>query len=473
MTGLRVVMFVLNQVKHDRRVLREAASLVEAGCQVTIFGVTGSDSSVVDDEQHPSGFRIVRVPVPARSRLWSSRRADFVDAWDGARDGRWTARRLGGAAAATPWWLAKSVVAAASYAMHLGTGGNATFLLNSRLHWRRWRRAVLEHAPRADVFHGHDMAGLHLAVAAQRRFGGRVVYDSHDLFVEAGRNASRPPAVKRMLAADEGRLYRQADLVITVNRGLADELHRRYGEKPIAVVHNCVPAWRPPARRGRGPLRRALGLKVTTPLVLYHGGFTPNRGLDVLIAAMSQPGLERVHLALLGYGPLEAEVRALAGDARTRGQAHVLSAVPPDELDGYVADADVAAMVNQPTSLNEVLSTPNKLFESIAAGVPIVTSDFPMRREIVVDNPEGPLGAACDPQSPASVAEAIRSIIDLPAADAAALRARCRQAAARRWNWELEAETLVAAYRHHVAGETSKLPIPVSNPPVAESDVRG
>jgi glycosyltransferase involved in cell wall biosynthesis len=67
-------------------------------------------------------------------------------------------------------------------------------------------------------------------------------------------------------------------------------------------------------------------------------------------------------------------------------------------------------------------------------------------RRIVLDDPLGPLGAVCDPTDPASIARAIRSILDLPPAERAALRARCRQAALERWNWEIEGAKLVALY---------------------------
>jgi glycosyltransferase involved in cell wall biosynthesis len=254
----------------------------------------------------------------------------------------------------------------------------------------------------------------------------------------------------------ERRWYQRADLVVTVNQGLADELLRRYGRKPIAVVHNCVlvSEWAPD--RTAGPLRRAIGIDADTPLVLYHGGFTANRGLGVLINAMRQPGLESAHLALLGYGPMEEELRRVAGGSASGGRVHVLPAVPPTELDRYVADADIAAMVNQPVSKNEILSTPNKLFESIAAGVPIVTSDFPMRRAIVLDNEDGPLGAVCDPERPQSVAAAIRELLGLPEGELRAMRARCRTAAVRRWNWSREASTLESAYDDLLTVRVSK-----------------
>jgi glycosyltransferase involved in cell wall biosynthesis len=100
----------------------------------------------------------------------------------------------------------------------------------------------------------------------------------------------------------------------------------------------------------------------------------------------------------------------------------------------------------QASTLNHRLSSPNKLFESLAAGVPVVVSDFREMRRIVLEDPDGPLGAVCDPSDPASVATAIRSILDRSPEEREALRARCLRAAHDRWNWETESARLVALY---------------------------
>ena len=118
------------------------------------------------------------------------------------------------------------------------------------------------------------------------------------------------------------------------------------------------------------------------------------------------------------------------------GRIHVLPAVPPDVLAAWVASADVGLMPNQPRTLNERLSTPNKLFECLAVGLPVVSSDFPERRRIVIDDPDGPLGTVCDPTDSSALAAAIGSILDLDPASRSDLRARCLKAAHERWNWE-------------------------------------
>ena len=110
----------------------------------------------------------------------------------------------------------------------------------------------------------------------------------------------------------------------------------------------------------------------------------------------------------------------------------------------FQADVDVVAI--QAADQNKVLSTPNKLFESLAAGVPVVASDFPAMREIVARDPDGPLGALCDPTDPRSIAAALRSVLDVSPEARADLRARCLRAAHERWNWETEGARLAELY---------------------------
>jgi glycosyltransferase involved in cell wall biosynthesis len=100
----------------------------------------------------------------------------------------------------------------------------------------------------------------------------------------------------------------------------------------------------------------------------------------------------------------------------------------------------------QRSTLNHWLCTPNKLWESLTAGVPVVVSDFPVMRGIVLDDPAGALGGVCQPDDPASIATAIRAILERPDDERAEIRRRCRRAADERWNWETESARLVELY---------------------------
>jgi glycosyltransferase involved in cell wall biosynthesis len=146
---------------------------------------------------------------------------------------------------------------------------------------------------------------------------------------------------------------------------------------------------------------------------------------------------------LLGYGALQAMLADQVTQSPYVGRVHLLAAVAPTELLDWTCSADVMLMAIQPTTLNHRFTTPNKLWEAMAAGVPVVASDLPGMAAIVR---ETGCGVLCDPTSPADVARAIRSILDLPADARAELRARGLAAAHDRYNWAAQASTLLSVY---------------------------
>lgn len=233
--------------------------------------------------------------------------------------------------------------------------------------------------------------------------------------------------------------------MITVNDQYAAVLNQRLRPRRVLIVRNCPPRWASPEAPVSG-LREATAVPASVPLILYHGSFTHHRGIEQLAEAMLQPGLESAHLALLGFGGIRHELEDLVSEPRFEGRLHLLDAVPPGELLDWVAGADVDVIPLQHSTLNHWLCTPNKLWESLAAGVPVVVSDFPAMRPIVLDDPAGALGAVCDPADPASIASAIRTIVASPPQARAELRRRCLEAAHVRWNWEQESATLVELY---------------------------
>ena len=139
-------------------------------------------------------------------------------------------------------------------------------------------------------------------------------------------------------------------------------------------------------------------------------------------------------------------LRDEARDGRYAGRVHVLDAVPPDELPAWLHGVDVAVAPIQPSTLNHRFSSPNKVFEAIAAGTPVAGSDFPEFRRVIDDPAYGPLGTLFDPASPEDLGRAVRQLLDASPDERAAMRRRCRAASERRWNWETESRTLVGLY---------------------------
>jgi glycosyltransferase involved in cell wall biosynthesis len=453
----RVVMFVLNDVRADTRVLREAASLAAAGHAVTVIGRPTDLTSAAVERETRDGVEIVRVPVPGTFR----RRLLEAGAGRGA-----TTAPASPPSTRRPSVL-RGLVRAGRGGRRLPVAGSIVDGLDWLTRWRfgvrAWGRAAAAAAPAADVWHAHDLTALPAALEARRRRGGRVVYDSHELFLEAGWSAARPGWAKAVLRRFERSAVASVDAVVTVNDALAEVLTHEYAPRRIVVVHNCPPR-RDATPRDGSPLRTAIGVGADVPVALLHGSLAHHRGVDVLLSALREPELERVHAAFLGSGSDRALAVNALSDPVLAGRVHVLDPVEPSAVVDWVAGADVGVMPIAPSTLNHRLSTPNKLFESLAAGVPVVASDFAAIRPIV-EGPDGPLGRLVDPGSPAAVAAAIAAIIGAPPEDRAALRERCLAAAHRRWNWETEGAKLLGLYEDLVGAADASGSTPADRPP--------
>lgn len=444
---MRVVMYVMNDVAHDSRVRREAATLAAAGHEVTIMATplpeTRSDPRDPDDLP---GVRILRVAVPTGTPWWAT-----------AVRAPWRLPVLG-SIALLPWTIVRAawVISVNRLLGRPVQAGGIDFVRRWRVEWLGWCRSAVSAAPIADVHHAHDMEALPAARTAARRDGSRYVYDSHEIYMAWGPVLRQPRLVRRLVGAWERRLARGAAAVITIGEGVAGELAAAFGLPEILVVRNCPPKWQPPATP-QNHIRRAAGIDPDVPLVLCHGGFMANRGLEQTAEAMLERGLEHAHLVFLGYRA--AFLNTILGDPRLAGRVHYLPAVPPSDVVAWVAEADVDVIAIQPVDLNSRLSVPNKLFESLAGGVPVVSTDIAERRLILLGDPEGPLGALCDPTSPASIARAVRSILELDQAARTSMRTRILTAAHARWNWETESLVLIDLYRRLASDATGSLPI--------------
>jgi glycosyltransferase involved in cell wall biosynthesis len=304
---------------------------------------------------------------------------------------------------------------------------------------RAQKEAMLGVAPRADLYHGMAYMAIPAALALGTRDGAAVVYDARDIYVDAANIARMPLLMRKALARWERSWARRADRVFTVNRHYAQVMARRWRVREPLIVLNCSYRTPPAGRPHR--FHEALGLPAEERVVVYQGGFSRDRGIEQLIEAI--PSVPGATLVLLGYGSLQAELEAIAADPATGGRVRIVPAVPPDELLGWIASADVVAMPIQPTTLNHRLTTPNKLFEAMAAGVPVVASDLPGMAAIVRDSG---CGVLVDPTDPAAIATALREVLATPEDEMAAWRARCSAAAMETYNWERQMQLVLDEY---------------------------
>jgi glycosyltransferase involved in cell wall biosynthesis len=441
----------------DSRSYRIARACIARGHRVTM--VARWKDGLAFEEAHPVGFRLLRIRVSAQ---------DGMPLKGLVRAGRVVVRRIHAWRTRTPYRPPEvpreddiapppPPVAGSTSAVRAGSADSpAVTARRVPVHRRLWaelqrriaipltirshRRNAARLVPAGDLYHGMAYMGIPVALELGRRDRVPVVYDARDIYLEARNMARMGRPARWFLGRFERGWAKAARRVITVNEAYAGVMASRWPVERPLVVMNCSFRYTPSEPRRR-LFHERLGLDPAEKVVLYHGGFFPWRGIEQLIEAI--PLVAGATLVLMGYGILEPTLRAWEADPALHGKVRVMAAVPPDELHDWVAAADVAAMPIQGDTLNHRLTTPNKLFEAMAAGVPAVVSDLPGMRAVVR---EADSGILVDPTDTAAIAAAIRRIVELPDDEWQAWRARCLAAAHHTYNWETQVEKLLATY---------------------------
>jgi glycosyltransferase involved in cell wall biosynthesis len=312
------------------------------------------------------------------------------------------------------------------------------------LHVRAWWRTLRRELPPADLYHAFGILALPVALdlARDARGAGRrglVAYDVIDAILDSNNYQNVPAPILARYRRKEAGWVRQVDAVVTVNEALADHCHRLWAfrERPTVLL-NCQPRWTPPAQRP-DLIRQAARLPADRRIVLFLGKLGRQRGLEMAAGAVLR--LRDAALVMLGAGvnpQWDAALAATSREPRFEGRHVVLPPVHPDDVRSWAASADASIIAVPANSLNQRLSTPNKFWESLAAGTPVVIGrELEVMRAIV--EADG-LGAIADPADPDDLARALRDVLEQPAEAYEAMRERCLAVTRDRYNWEVAVE---------------------------------
>lgn len=451
-------MLVRNPVTIDTRVRKEAKALQEAGYDVHVLGLRDPQRTMPEREEL-DGIPVQRLDVRVRPGLvvlWHTNSLTQRRRRTENRVARWsTQNRFGtaGAGPATPLVrkarsagvrLAQGHVTARAKASvwtgaQLAKGRAAQGLVRQHIDFARAARPELARL-RPDVVHAHDLDTLYAAVTYARWSGAKVVYDAHEL--ERHRNAEWTAARHLIIDSLEKFGIRRADAVITVSEGIADWYAREYGTARPSVVLNSPPlSAAVVAGDPTEDLRGQLGLPADARVVAYVGKVTRGRGVETLVGALEHLGPD-YHLVVLGpRESYDAQIERLATTAGVRERLHLLPPVPSATVPRTIATADVSATPIENVCLSYDLALPNKLFDSLYAGVPVVVSDLTEMAAFVREHEIGEVRRQGDATDFASGIAAVVAQRPKGLADADRLRA-LREAV----SWETQAARLREVY---------------------------
>jgi glycosyltransferase involved in cell wall biosynthesis len=409
---MKIALLVYNSFENDARVEKALDTYAAAGHEVRVVCLAP-----------PRGEAPASPPEVLRVRL---------------RPGR----TLTGRALKALWFPLRGAASAVQLWLRWGGGGTRGLYRFARRidGYRRFAlaasRALQAAGFRPDLVHANDFNTLPAAELLHERWKMPFIYDSHELWSERNRgDAFVHPIERRWELETERRVARKAARVIAVSRSIALHLAPLLGIREPEVIRNVPYA----SARGTPGLRQALRLPASTKLVLYTGKATFNRGLEEAIEALALVP-EDIHLVVLGS--IEPRFKPLldrrAEEKGLRGRVHHHGPVPSAEVPLWASEADLCLVPIKGVCLSYEYCLPNKLFEGIQAGLPILATDLvEMKRTL----DEYRCGLTYRSGDTADLGRKIRHILWSPGI-AQELR-RQASAAARALNWEAERGRLV------------------------------
>lgn len=382
-----VAMLVWNTLLHEARVIHEARSLANHGHEVTVHAL------------HAPGV--------------TRRREQVAEGLHYRRLGRVPGRRqMAGKSNRSPLPLLATALVQLSMVMKIAVS-------------------------RPEVVHAHDVNTLLPGWLAARLSGATLVYDAHE--ISTSRENYRH--LRSVVAWLERHLARRADAMITTGHLRAKFFARAYGIPRPLVLQNRPRASRP-VRSNR--IRELLGIDPQRPVILYQGSLQTGRGLERIVEAAAE--LPEADFVFLGSGRLLGRLQEKVAAEALVDRVHFIPAVPISDLPGYTASADIGLQVIENTCFNHYSTDSNKLFEYLAAGLPMIVSDLPEMAQIVRRYQTGYLIPAGDGTA---LVGAIRELIaDQTLRDTFRRRALD---AAKQLSWEAQEPALIDLYRRLVS----------------------
>lgn len=378
----KVCMVVMNNFSPDVRISKEAKTLASAGHQVLVLAMKKPEAAEYVEMQ---GFVVKRIDL--KTRPW-------------------------------PKWFPVQIIKYLEFAIR-----------------------VLQEINRfqADVVHVHDFPALPIGWLSTRITKAKLVYDSHEFWLGLDSRLYASRFGQWFIKLIEGTLARRADVVITINQIISEQLSKIYDIPNPDIIMNAQPLSIPPRV---DKLRPAIGVDPNTRIAIYAASLRSHRGLEELVQSTKYL-TEDILLVLMGPDRMEGKLHKYVEQLGLQSQVRIMPPVPQDEVASYVAFADLGIITSQSNCLNRYYGLGNKIFHYIAAGVPIAVSNQPERKRIVE---EYGLGVVFDETNPKDIAEKIQSLVRKPQL-CQQMRQHARAAHTKELNWEHEGEKLLQIYR--------------------------
>ncbi|MDX8340048.1 glycosyltransferase [Draconibacterium sp. IB214405] len=249
---------------------------------------------------------------------------------------------------------------------------------------------------KADVLLANDLDALAANYLASKIKRTELVYDSHEYFTEVPELIGRP-RVKRIWEWLESKMLPNLNHCYTVCDSIAAVYSEKYGV-PFQVVRN-IPIGNTTVPKIKKEKREKI--------ILYQGAVNIGRGLEQAIKAMHF--IDGAQLVVAGDGDIKDQLEELVHNEKLQEKVHFTGRLSIEELSKLTPTADLGLSIEEDLGLNYRFALPNKLFDYIRAGVPVLASDLPEMKAIVE---RYAIGAISNSHDPKKLAESIHAALN-------------------------------------------------------------
>ncbi|MEQ8625734.1 MAG: glycosyltransferase [Vicingaceae bacterium] len=252
-----------------------------------------------------------------------------------------------------------------------------------------------------------------------------LVYDSHEYFTEVPELQNRP-FVKGVWERIEKAILPKLQFAITVSEKIAEIYFQKYGCE-FKLVRNF-------------PIYREHSDTIENKeIILYQGALNAGRGLEELIESMQF--IDTAELWLAGAGDLVDELKKLVAELNLESKVKLLGRLTPDELKRITQKAKIGVSLEKKLGLNYTYALPNKIFDYIHAGVPVLYSSL---EEVVTTLRGYNVGEELKSHEPQKLAQQLNEMLNSP--NYAQWEINCNLAA-KELNWQKEEPHLLAIFK--------------------------
>ena len=296
--------------------------------------------------------------------------------------------------------------------------------LNLRLLW------YLMFVP-CDAIHANDLDTLLPAwiVAGMRR--KMLVYDTHEYFTGVPELQKRP-MVKKIWESIESLIFPRLKRIITVNDSIASLYRNRYNVSDIKVMRNIPNAQ---VEIVSNPSFSSLFPPGKFRIILQGNGINVDRGAEEAVEMMKH--LEDAILIIAGNGDVIEQLKNAVQEQQLQSKVIFMPRMPYNELLGLTKLCDLGLTLDKDTNINYRFSLPNKLFDYLRAGIPVLASDLPEVRKVVESYQTGWIVEKVEPKC---MADQVAKIMQSPELYQS-IKLGLSEASSK-LNWELESKVL-------------------------------